>query len=162
VPEASIRSSYQGIDRTDCVQASMTRQLGGIARHGEYSRHELDEYSVFFERLTRPPFRDVMSNQDIADRNLVPRAFNRPMILRKPLQLLTTSCVISPGPSDRRLRDELCLPRVFKLSQEILRVRPRDPEEVSQSGSIMGIKVVRNLLEEVGKGDRHDRLTVDT
>ena len=34
---------------------------------------------------------------------------------------------------------------------------PCDSEEISQSGSIMGIKVVRNLLEEVGKGDRHDR-----
>ena len=34
---------------------------------------------------------------------------------------------------------------------------PRDPEEISQSRSIVGIKVVRNLLEEVGKGDRHDR-----
>ena len=32
-----------------------------------------------------------------------------------------------------------------------------DPEEVGQPGSVVGIKVVRNLLEEVGKGDRHDR-----
>lgn len=47
--------------------------------------------------------------------------------------------------------------RVFKLSQEILDVRPRDSKEVGQSGSIVSIKVVRNLLEEVGKGDRHDR-----
>lgn len=45
---------------------------------------------------------------------------------------------------------------VFKLSQQVLHVRPRDPEEISQPGPIMGIKVVRNLLEEVGKGERHD------
>ena len=56
---------------------------------GEYSGHELDKYSMFLERLARPPFRDMMCNQDIANRNLIPRTFNRPMILRKPLQLLT-------------------------------------------------------------------------
>ena len=36
-------------------------------------------------------------------------------------------------------------------------MRPRDSEEVSQPGSIVGIKVVRNLLEEVCKGDGHDK-----
>ena len=46
---------------------------------------------------------------------------------------------------------------VFKLSQQILHMWSGDPEEVSQSGSIVGVKVLRNLLEEVGKGDRHDR-----
>ena len=34
---------------------------------------------------------------------------------------------------------------------------PGDPEEVGQSWSVVGIEVVRNLLEEVGKGDRHVR-----
>lgn len=48
---------------------------------------------------------------------------------------------------------------VFKLPQEILHVWTRDPEEVSQSGSVVSIKVVRNLLEEVGKGDGHDGMT---
>ena len=33
---------------------------------------------------------------------------------------------------------------------------PGDSEEVRQSGSVVGIKVLRNLLEEVGKGDRHN------
>lgn len=34
---------------------------------------------------------------------------------------------------------------------------PGDPEEISQPGSIVGVEVLRNLLEEIGKGDRHDR-----
>jgi len=34
---------------------------------------------------------------------------------------------------------------------------PGDPEEVSKPGSVVSIKVVRNLLEEVGKGDGHDQ-----
>lgn len=46
---------------------------------------------------------------------------------------------------------------VLKLSQEILHMWPRDSEEVSQPGSIVSIKVVRNLFEEVGKGDGHDQ-----
>ena len=34
---------------------------------------------------------------------------------------------------------------------------PGDSEEVSKPGSIVSIKVVRNLLEEAGKGDGHDQ-----
>lgn len=34
---------------------------------------------------------------------------------------------------------------------------PRDSKEVSKSGSIAGIKVVRNLFEVVGEGDGHDQ-----
>ena len=46
---------------------------------------------------------------------------------------------------------------VFELSQEILYMWPGDSEEVSKPGSIVSIKVVRDLLEKVGESDRHDR-----
>ena len=122
--------------------------------------NELDEYSMFLERLTRPPFRDMMSNQNVADRDLVPRTFNRPIILRKPLQLLTNilcdqSRTVRPSSHFEPMIHTHC--RIPELSQKILYVRSGDPEEVSQSGSIVGLEVLRNLLEEIGKGDRHDR-----
>ena len=44
---------------------------------------------------------------------------------------------------------------VFKLSQEILYVWSRDSEEIGQPWPIVGVEVVRNLLEVVGKGDGH-------
>lgn len=34
---------------------------------------------------------------------------------------------------------------------------PRDSKEVSKPGPIAGVEVVRNLLEVVGKRDRHDQ-----
>lgn len=130
--------------------------------HGEYNKHELDESGVFFKRFARPPLRDVMSNQNVANRNFVPRAFNGPLESGEPLQLLTnTFCdQLHGSPSTAfstipRMTCTYC--GVFKLSQEILHVWPRDSEEVSQSGSIVSIKVVRNLFEEVGKGDGHDQ-----
>ena len=89
--EASIRSSWQGTDRTNYIQAILRvgQKFEGFARHSEYNGHELYEYGMFFKRFTRPPFRNMMSDQDIANRNLIPRALNRPLVLRKPLQLST-------------------------------------------------------------------------
>ena len=57
----------------------VSQKFEGSAERSRYGR---DECGVFLERFARPSFRNVMSNQDVANCDLVPRAFNRPLVPR--------------------------------------------------------------------------------